>query len=452
MSPPPDGPRPVALLLSALLVSGGCTLEFDTSRVAVDGGSDTGSPGECRVMLRDERSAERGPDAGSPPPEGELFRDPVYGTCIERLTPLDRPDRQLIPVTGPFNADGTFFLVNDSYSEGRVYDARTRAPTPYGYGNYTEHGVWHPTDPNRLRFLPSSRLGVVVERHLVRGTHEDTDLWDFSSELASAFPGADVVEMVHGGWTSTDHTRLAFSFSTGDGSGGGLMTFRVEGESLVLAGTVGPSDVGASGGPEWSLVAPSGRAVASCWPDAGIRIHDHALSEFVAPDPGVRCDYTRAVVPLRDGNEAFVYQTDSVFYALDIDASLEADAPVRYALDPDFGHTIETFAYATFAVAPDKPGWVLIRFDSCLFLDSREDCPPGTAWGQDRIMAFEVPTASATDPPRVLPLAWHQDLAGVNEASIGVDPTLTRVLFSSTWGAEGGIGLFEMDLAGSIPD
>jgi hypothetical protein len=230
------------------------------------------------------------------------------------------------------------------------------------------------------------------------------------------------------------------------------MTFRVEGESLVLAGSVGPGDIGASGAPIWSLIAPSGRAVASCWPDAGIRIHDHALSELVAPETDDRCDYTRAVVPLRDGHEAFVYQTDDVFYALDIDASLEADAPVRYALDPDFGHDMDTFIYASFAVARDKPGWVVVRFDSCLFTDSRDPCPSGTTWGQDKIVAFEVPVAGATDPPRVLPLAWHQDRAGVNDASIGVDPTLSTVLFSSTWGAEEGIGLFALELDDSIPD
>jgi len=362
------------------------------------------------------------------------FRDPVFGTCLvrvsDRLADRDPDDRHgglknEYSRVQAFNADESRFLLRSTVATWYLYDARTLRPLRRVSFD-GEEPRWHPTDPEVFFFVRGTELRAF---HL--GRDEDALVHDFAVD----FPG-QTLSLV---WTRWEGSPSL------DGRWFGLMAQDESYEAVALLvydrladrvtavadlrGLPNPT-------PDSATISPSGTYLV-----AQFEYCEHGTMGTLARPCGLMV-YDRSLGRARglariighsdfavdsQGREVLVYQdVDS-----DEVAMLDLATGARTVLFPiDFSQASHGFHFSGRAFG--RPGWVVVSTYSGGY-------PLSVSWLDDQVFLLELRAGG-----RVVRLAHTRSRVDENqehdywaEPQATANRDLTRILFTTNWGRSG---------------
>ena len=388
------------------------------------------------------------PSLGEPPAR-EPFADPVFGTCLVRVT--DRttdlsPDDTSAGLKNEysrvqsFNADGSRLLVRGIDGTWYLYDAHTLQPLaelPLG-----GEPRWDAADPDLLYFSDETRLMAYNvssgEQTLV---HEFAD--DFPDQTLAAvwtrWEGRPSSDTRYWGLMAEDEEWETVALLVYD-----------RGADEVIAKREMRGVPGVEEGIDHVTISPLGNYF--------IASFDHYCERGQPGDDGHPCGlmvYDRNLASGRsllriighydlaldaEGREVIIFQdldTDNISL-LDL-----ATGTVTTLWPIDFSHTAIGFHFS--GCAFQRPGWALV---------STHDGDPGAyTWMDDQVFAVELKADG-----RVVRLAHTHSLVDESqehdywaEPHASVNPDFTRIVFTANWGRSG-TGEVEMFLIDLPPD
>ena len=373
------------------------------------------------------------------------FRDPVFGTCIVRVT-----DRRTDLAAGDaseglkneysrvqaFNADGSRILVRGTAGTWYLYDARTLQPVRELPIDFDPR--WDAKDPNLIYY--SSGTALVA---LDATTGDQRLVHDFAAD----FPGRSLaaVWMRHEGSPSADGRYWGLMAEDENWLTIALLVYDLWENRVVAVRERDPSEI------DSVSISPLGNYLLAyedtyCEPgklgdDAqpcGLMVYDRELQN----GRGLLRLIGHSDLALdAQGREVLVYQdidTDHI-------SMLDLETGVVTALWPiDFSHT--PIGLHISGRGFECPGWALI---------STHDGDPGAyTWMDDQVFAIELRpnggvvrlahTHSLVDPDQEHDY-WAEPQATTN-------PDFTRILFTSNWGRLGtaAVETFLIELPGGL--
>jgi hypothetical protein len=377
------------------------------------------------------------------------FRDPVFGTCLvrvtDRTTDLSPGDtsaglKNEYSRVQSFNADGSRLLVRGIEATWYLYDAHTLEPLgelPLGV-----EPRWDATDPDRLYFSDETRLMAYNVR-----SGEQTLVHEFADD----FPGQALAAV----WTRYEGRPPA------DDRYWGLMAEDEDWETVaflvydrqtdqVIASRDMHDVPAVAEGIDHVTISPLGTYFISSF--------DHYCEHGQLGDDGQPCglmvydrDLTSGRSLLRivghydvaldaEGREVIIFQ--------DIDnddiALLDLATGTVTPLWPiDFTHTAIGLHFS--GCAFQRPGWALVS--------THDGDPSAYTWMDDQVFALELKPGG-----RMLRLAHTHSLVAEGqehdywaEPHASVNRDFTRIVFTSNWGRSG-TGEVEMFLGDLPPD
>lgn len=445
----------ILLAATLLLVATACQSSPEPPRVAPDAGKRISAPdtGGCAgaVTLPDgllQGHHRSGPQHPPKPAKGEGFIDPVYGTCIVRVT-----DHENEPPEGfarndysrrqPFNADGSLLLIAARDGYWHLYDARTLEHVrklQLGGGSVEPH--WHPTNPDLLFTIPNNGGMSLLVFDVSAGRH--AEIVDFTDEMPIAgYPEAETLRDIwpdvarlltrSEGSPSINARYWAFQAETEDFQPLGLITFDLKKRRIT-----GVYDFERDGGgidrPDHVSISPRGNYVVASWNGKDVNcpnrlmlgsLHEPCGLMIFARDfsaargIAVRGPHSDMAIDA-DGDEVIVmsnYVTGNVEMVRLSDGKRTALWPLY-----EKGRSV---AMHFSGKAWRRPGWVLI---STYALHGRGDHRP---WFTDRVMAVEL-----REDPRVLNIAGTYDVGAnyFSEPHAVVNRDFTKIVYNSNWG------------------
>jgi hypothetical protein len=364
------------------------------------------------------------------------FRDPVFGTCVVRVTdrqadlsPEDesRGLKNEYARVQSFNADGSHIVVYGTEGEWFLYDASSLEPVgelPIG-----AEPRWDAEDPNLVYYTDETRLMAYDV-----ATGQDTTVHDFAEDLRgqqvsavwTRYEGRPSRDTRTWGLMAEDEEWLPAAFIVYD---------RLADQVTVrdMRGVPGIED-----DVDHVTISPLGTYFLAsfdryCEPGAGPGDDAHPCGLMV---------YGRGLTNGRsllrtvghydaaldaEGREVIVYQsidTDEI-------AMLDLESGAITPLWPiDFSHTPIGFHFS--GLAYDLPGWALVS-------TYEGGYPDAHTWMDDQVFAVELKEGG-----RVVRLAHTHSLVDPDqehdywaEPQATVNRDLTRVLFTSNWGRSG---------------
>ena len=383
------------------------------------------------------------------PPARVPFRDPVFGTCLVRVT--DRttdlsPDDTSAGLKNEysrvqsFNADGSRLLVRGIDGTWYLYDAHTLQPLgelPLGV-----EPRWDAADPDLLYFSDETRLMAYNVR-----TGQQTLVHEFADD----FPGQVLAAV----WTRYEGRPSADSRYWGlmaEGEDWETVAFLVYDRQTdqVIAKRDMRGVPGVEEGIDHVTISPLG--------DYFIASFDRYCEDGQPGDDANPCglmvydrDLTNGRSLLRiighhdlaldaEGREVIIFQDidEDNISMLDL-----ATGEVTPLWPIDFGHTAIGLHFSGCAFR--RPGWALV---------STHDGDPGAyTWMDDQVFALELKQSG-----RVLRLAHTHSLVDENqehdywaEPHASVSQDFTRIVFTTNWGRSG-TGEVEMFMIALPPD
>ena len=390
----------------------------------------------------------------SKPNKAQIFPEPVYGTCLGRVT-----DSNDIPVVGPatpageglvndysmrqaFNADSTKLLVY-AINGGNwyLYDATTFnfiENLPLSGGD--NEPQWDPTDPNLLYWLPTN--GGLVVNQLDVSTNQNTVIGDFTTRVPAIWPTAQHV------WTrskgSPSYNRQYWAFKVGDANFNllGFMVWDKVHDQIVSTFT--PTTAADQVDPDWIGMSPSGNFVLVAW-DAGAGPGD---TEVFTPDFKNRFSLYSAGAEHGDialdvnGDDVYVsidYANTGDIYMRRLKDGVLVDLVPTY-LDPSVSWTT---ALHISGKAFAKPGWALISTYGASSTNNEQQ------WIEKKVFALQL---TYNQNPTIYEITHTFQV----DSAVGADPSIgtyytephasvnwdfTKVVWSSNWNVDSGINL-----------
>jgi hypothetical protein len=379
------------------------------------------------------------------------FRDPVFGSCLVRVTDRTADLSPDDPSAGlkneysrvqSFNADGSRILVRGIEATWYLYDAKTLHPIERLPFDGPVDPRWDGTSPDLLYFSDETRLMAYNV-----GTGEETLVHEFADD----FPGQSPVAV----WTHWEGRPSS------DSRYWGLMANDVEG--AVLAFVVYDRQTyqvtirdmrgvpGVEEGIDHVTISPLG--------DYFIASFDHYCEQGQLGDDAHPCGlmvYDRNLTNGRsllriighydpaldaEGREVIIFQDidqDNISL-LDL-----ATGTVTPLWPIDFSHTGIGFHFS--GCAFNRPGWALVSTHSGGY-------PTDFTWMDNSVFAIELKPNG-----RVVRLAHTHSLVDETleqdywaEPHASVNQDFTQILFTSNWGRSG-TGEVEMFLIDLPPD
>ena len=367
-------------------------------------------------------------DKTPPPPlgkpkKGVVFADPVYRTCIVRVTDaahepmptfarVDYARRQL------FNADDSLLLIYAVDGSWHVYDVRTQKYLKKlrGIGGDAEP-YWHPKDPNRLLFLPNNGGMAIYELDV--STNENRAIVDFSQPDAKGLRVRDLWPEAARIWTrsegspSSDGRYWAFQVETDDFKMLGMFTYDMQTHAIVgtYKTTVRPDHV---------TMSPTGLYVFVAWDEGGTE--------------GGPTVFTRDLqrrwplhVPLGHNDLALDEYGDDMLVSVDHTHGyvymIRLKDRLMTRLYPIWINDT-TMAMHFSGKAYNKPGWVLVS----TFGNGK------TEWPHQKVFALQL-----RKNPKIVHLMHHRGAVTTYFAQpqASVNRDFTRFVVNSNWGAPG---------------
>ena len=374
------------------------------------------------------------PSMAEPPPRSP-FRDPVFGTCLVRVT--DRaadlsPDdtshglKNEYSRVQSFNADGSYLLVRSIEAGWYLYDAaslRSLGQLPLG----TEPR-WDAKDPRRIYYSEDTRL-VVYDV----GTSQATVVHDFAGDLPgqplaavwTRYEGRPSMDTRYWGLMAENEEWQAVAFLVYDRLTDGVTVRdmrRVPGiEDDVDHVTVSP--LGTYFLASFDRYCETGQPGDDAHP-CGLMVYNRDLT---AGRSLLRIIGHYDTALDAQGREVIIYQ--------DIDADqiavLDLESGAITPLWPiDFSHTPIGLHFSGLAFG--RPGWALVSTYSGGY-------PDAYTWMDDQVFAVELKASG-----RVVRLAHTHSQVDPNqehdywaEPHASVTAGFSRILFTSNWGRSG---------------
>ena len=347
------------------------------------------------------------------PGKGEVFREPVAGTCIVRATdharePPERFARNDYSRRQAFNADGSRFLVAAGGGAWHLYDARSlrwlrRLAGPKG----DAEPQWHPRDPRVLHYLPD-KGGLSLSRMDVEA-NRGRSVVDFRGRLP--WPQAARVWTRGEGSPSADGRFWCFLAQDAGGRTLGAFSYDLVADKILgskpLEGS--PDSISASPSGRWCVISADKRHGGTvAWArDFGRsrRIYEDSEHADIARLPG--------------GGDAYVWIDQQGRGEL---VMMDLDSGRRTALLPTWIAGSVTSIHVS-GKAFERPGRVLV---------SSFNARKGASWLQEQLLAVQL-----RPDPQVLRLGFHRsrykDYASQPQATVSRD--FRHILFNSNWGA-----------------
>jgi hypothetical protein len=373
------------------------------------------------------------------PPARSPFRDPVFGTCLVRVTDrqadlsADDESRGLkneYARVQSFNADERYIMVYGTEGEWFLYDAASLQPV--GKLPIDSEPRWDAEDPDLVYYSEETRLmayDVATGRETV--VHEFAD--DFPGQEIAAvwtvYEGRPSADTRTWGLVAEDEEWLPVAFVVYDRPSDQVTVRDMRGvpgmEDDVDHVTISP--LGTYFLASFDRYCEPGALGDDAQP-CGLMVYDRDLTNGRGLLRTVG-HYDPALDAA--GREVIVYQsidTDEI-------AMLDLESGAITPLWPiDFSHTPIGFHFS--GLAYDMPGWALISTYSGGY-------PEAYTWMDDQVFAVELKAGG-----RVVRLAHTHSLVDEEqehdywaEPHATVNHDFTRVLFTSNWGRSGSEGV-----------
>ena len=417
--------------------------------------SQAGGPQLCDTILPGVNPLVAGtavtPIPDSPRPDYLVpTQDPAFRSCVVRVT--DNQARQQTEQTPylrndysrrqAFNADSSRFLLEDTAGFWHVFDAHTGQPLQV-LDNLTGDATrlagdaepfWHPTDPNRLYFLPTNGLGMQIFQ-LDLGTRTVTTVADMGPQIRQVWPDADMAYTKAEGSPSADGRywcRMARHYDdTGSQPMRGVFTWDLQENRLV--GTLAMDSA-----PDHVSMSPSGRYCVVSHEKAsgpGTRAYNRTFS---APyNEQITAGYLQLHENSEHSDIAFNRQLQDVYVAIDYQSNTgdvfmhNLDTNRRTTLFPTYLDRT-AFSIHVSGKAYAKPGWALITTYGEYHADAMDSAlpPAQRQWPHRKMFAV-----SLDEQPQVRTIAAiHPNVYQYEDEPHGtVNRDFTRMLFNSTW-------------------
>jgi hypothetical protein len=361
----------------------------------------------------------------------EPFLDPIFGTCIIRVT--DREQDLSLDDLSPglkneysrvqsFNADGSLFLLYGTEGTWYLYDANTLHPI-----HQISIGVeprWDAKDPDILYFIDETQL---MSYNI--STSETRLLHDFSKDFPThnltavwtRYEGSPSLDSRYWGLMAEDKDWLTIGYLIYDLKEDLVVAFRELPKPLeVDSVTISPlGNYFLAFVDEACEQNQRGSHSAPC----GLMVYDSKLDEA----RGLLRIIGHSDLALDShGNEVLLYQdidTDNISM-LDL-----ASGMVTPIVSIDFTHSPIGLHFS--GKGYNLPGWILVSTYS--------GAQPAATWMDDQIFALEIKPSG-----HVVRLAHTHSLVDENqehdywaEPHATVSPDFSRILFTSNWGRSG---------------
>lgn len=365
------------------------------------------------------------------PPARQPFRDPVFGTCLVRVT-----DRNADALEGDsfggmkneysrvesFNADGSRLLVRTTEGVWYVYDALSL--TPLARTPVITDPRWDADNPDLLYYFD---MGMqMLAYNVVSG--ENRTVHDFSDDVG----GRDVVAvwMRFEGSPSLDGRYWALMAQNSNWDAVALLVYDLQEDTVTLRDlpgarpvdsvTMSPLGTYLLAQDDYCESGETGSAAHPC----GLMVWDRDLENA----RGLLRIIGHSDTALdANGNEVMIFQN------IDRDAISMLDLASGEVTDLfpiDFSHTPQGFHFS--GLGTSQPGWALV---SAYNGGVEEDY----TWMDDSVFALELKAGG-----RVVRLAHTHSLYDENqehdywaEPQVSTNRDLTRILFTSNWGRTG---------------
>ena len=373
------------------------------------------------------------------------FRDPVFGTCLVRVTDRDSdlaPDDSSAGMKNEysrvqsFNADESLILVRGIEATWYLYDAQSLQPLgrlPFG-GSVDPR--WSADDPNVIYYSEETRL---MSYNLASGETGTVH------EFANDFPGQSlaVVWSKYEGSPSMDGRYWGFMAEDQDWNVAAFLVYDQQADKVIairdVRGVAGIESV------DNAYISPLGNYFIADFSDyfcergqlgtdarpCGYMVYGRDLQNGRGL---LRISGHQDLALDANGKEVVVYQdidTDNI-------SMLDLETGAVTALWPiDFSHT--SIGLHISGRAFNRPGWALIS--------THDGDPASYTWLDDSVFAIELKPNG-----RVIRLAHTQSLVDESmehdywaEPQATVNRDFTRILFTTNWGRSG-TGQVEMVL------
>ena len=355
------------------------------------------------------------------PPKGVPLLDPVYRSCVVRVTEHDREPpkgfaRNDYSRRQAFNAGGTRLLVEAQDGRWHLYDAVTlQHVRVLDELAGDAEPQWHPTDPDKLYFLPNNGVGMKLYRLDVR-----TGVREIAADLApmvkAIWPNAMTAWTRSEGSPAADARYWAFQVEDAQWRGLGMFTFDLQAGRLVAS-----YDFAAHGRgrPDHLSMSPSGQYVVVSWNDGPVTFTRDLTQPRALQKKGEHSDI------------ALDAAGDDVYVAVDYEARggplfmINLRTGVRTNLFDTYVKGTATALHVS-GKAYGRPGWVLVS----TYADYGRE---GQQWLHRKVFAVELAAR-----PRVVSLAHHHSTYAKywTEPHATVNRDFSRVMFNSNWGTQ----------------
>ena len=382
------------------------------------------------------------------PPFLSSTQDPVYGSCIVRVTdnaahPEAPAERNDYSRRQAFNANDTRFLLSASDGHWHLHDATTgrfirvlnnlNGATDRLAGDAEPQ--WHPTDPDLLYFLPRDGIGMQVYQ-LDLKTNQVSVVADMGPQIQQHWPDANVASTRSEGSPSADGRYWCFMARAMVDNGSwpmrGVFTWDLQEQRIIgtLSQDGTPDHVSMSPSGKYCVVShtpatgPGTRSYrrdfqapySTSTPDAWLQLHTTSEHSDIALDPQGHDTYV-SVDYQSNGGDVFMQ---------------DLETGQRTPLFSTYPGRTATALHIS-GKAYNRPGWVLVSTyaehpadDSSVqgLHDERRQ------WLHRKLFAV-----SLTKNPDIRSIAYANSDAFQYEAEpqATVNRNFTRMLFNSTW-------------------
>jgi hypothetical protein len=385
---------------------------------------------ELQYPLVDDFEIQRVPNLDEPPARSP-FRDPIFGTCLIRVTDravdfnLGAPDEGLkneYSREKSFNADGSLIIVFSTTGDWYIYDGVTLSPL--GQIPVNVEPRWDAEDPDLIYFIDESRL---------MSYRISTGLTSLVHEFANDFPGQEIMAA----WTryegspSKDSRYWGLMVEDKDWRPISLLIYDLEIDQVIARREANP---------DWDIdsvsISPLGNYFLAFHDDycesgqlgdeihpCGLMVYDRQLEN----GRGLLRIIGHSDLALdADSKEVLVFQDIDTDYISML--NLE-DGEITTLWLIDFSNSALGFHFS--GNSYQLPGWVLVS--------THNGAQPSATWMDDQIFALELKQGG-----RVVRFAHthstvdqHQEQDYWAEPHASVNQDFTRILFTSNWGRSG---------------